>query len=61
MGIFIRGFIWDIPVLIFAYVLFWGAETEEIQQVKSIQASSGAFAAVLTDGSVATWGDPDSP
>ena len=23
-GFFIRGFIWDIPILIFAYVLFWG-------------------------------------
>ena len=24
MGLIIRGFIWDIPILIFAYVLFWG-------------------------------------
>ena len=24
MGFSIRGFIWDIPILIFAYVLFWG-------------------------------------
>ena len=24
LGFFIRGFIWDIPILIFAYVLFWG-------------------------------------
>ena len=24
MGFIIRGFIWDIPTLIFAYVLFWG-------------------------------------
>ena len=24
MGFIIRGFIWDIPILIFAYVLFWG-------------------------------------
>ena len=23
-GFIIRGFIWDIPILIFAYVLFWG-------------------------------------
>ena len=23
MGFIIRGFIWDIPILIFAYVLFW--------------------------------------
>ena len=24
MGFIIGGFIWDIPILIFAYVLFWG-------------------------------------
>ena len=24
MGFIIRGLIWDIPILIFAYVLFWG-------------------------------------
>ena len=24
LGFIIRGFIWDIPILIFAYVLFWG-------------------------------------
>ena len=24
MGFIIRGFIWDIPILIFAFVLFWG-------------------------------------
>ena len=24
MGFIIRGCIWDIPILIFAYVLFWG-------------------------------------
>ena len=24
MGFIIRGFIWDVPILIFAYVLFWG-------------------------------------
>ena len=24
MGFIIRGVIWDIPILIFAYVLFWG-------------------------------------
>ena len=24
LGFFIRGFIWDIPILIFAYVVFWG-------------------------------------
>ena len=24
MGFIIRGFIWDIPILIFAYVLCWG-------------------------------------
>ena len=24
MGFIIRGFIWDIPIRIFAYVLFWG-------------------------------------
>ena len=24
MGFIIRGFIWDIPILIVAYVLFWG-------------------------------------
>ena len=26
MGFIIRGFIWDIPILIFAYVLFWGLD-----------------------------------
>ena len=24
LGFIIRGLIWDIPILIFAYVLFWG-------------------------------------
>ena len=24
MGFIVRGLIWDIPILIFAYVLFWG-------------------------------------
>ena len=24
MGFIIRGVIWDVPILIFAYVLFWG-------------------------------------
>ena len=24
LGFIIRGFIWDIPLLVFAYVLFWG-------------------------------------
>ena len=24
LGFIIRGFIWDIPILVFAYVLFWG-------------------------------------
>ena len=24
MSFIVRGFIWDIPILIFAYVLFWG-------------------------------------
>ena len=28
MGLIIRGFIWDIPILIFAYVLFWGPNLE---------------------------------
>ena len=28
MGFIIRGFIWDIPILIFAYVLFWGPKTD---------------------------------
>ena len=26
MGFIIRGFIWDIPILMFAYVLFLGPE-----------------------------------
>ena len=29
-----------------------------IQQLQAVQASAAAFAAVLADGSVATWGDP---
>ena len=27
MGFIIIGFIWDIPILVFAYVLFWGPIT----------------------------------
>ena len=27
-SLYIRGFIWDIPILIFAYVLFWGPREE---------------------------------
>ena len=30
MGFIIRGFIWDIPILIFAYVLFWGPRKERM-------------------------------
>ena len=33
MGLIIRGCIWDIPILIFYYVLFWGPITPGIQQV----------------------------
>ena len=24
LGFIVRGYVWDIPILIFAYVLFWG-------------------------------------
>ena len=31
LGFIIRGFIWDIPVLIFAYVLFWGPINPDVR------------------------------
>lgn len=31
---------------------------DQLQNVQAIQASFGAFAALLSDGSVVTWGDP---
>ena len=34
MGFIIRGFIWDIPILIFAYVLFWGPIIEALERPK---------------------------
>ena len=32
---------------------------DQLKGVQQVQASSGAFAAILADGSVVTWGDPD--
>ena len=31
----------------------------QLKNVQQIQASLSAFAAILSDGSVVTWGDPD--
>ena len=31
----------------------------QLKGVQQVQATSGAFAAILADGSVVTWGDPD--
>ena len=40
-----------------------GGDSSEVQDqlkgVQRIQATSGAFAAILADGLVVTWGDPD--
>ena len=35
------------------------AVQSQLKNVQQIQASSGAFAAILDDGSVVTWGDAD--
>ena len=35
------------------------AVQEQLKNVQQIQASSGAFAAILGDGSVVTWGHAD--
>ena len=47
-------------------VVTWGiydADSSEVQDqlrgVLHVQANAGAFAAILADGSVVTWGDPD--
>jgi hypothetical protein len=32
---------------------------DQLRNVQQIQSTSGAFAAILADGSVVTWGDPD--
>ena len=32
---------------------------DELRDVQQIQAAYGAFAAILSDGSVVTWGDAD--
>ena len=32
---------------------------DQLKGVQQVQASYGAFAAILADGSVVTWGDPD--
>ena len=35
------------------------AVQDQLKGVQQVQATSGAFAAILADGSVVTWGDPD--
>ena len=41
-----------------------GGDSSEVQDqlkiVQQVQGAFGAFAAILADGSVVTWGDPDS-
>ena len=41
----------------------WGGDSSEVQDhlkdVQQLQATLGAFAAILADGSVVTWGSPD--
>ena len=41
-----------------------GGDSSEVQDqlkgVQQVQATYGAFAAILVDGSVVTWGDPGS-
>ena len=50
-----------------ARVVTWGdpddgGDSSEVQDllkgVQQVQATTGAFAAILADGSVVTWGDP---
>ena len=40
-----------------------GGDSSEVQDqlkgVQQVQATTSAFAAILADGSVVTWGDPD--
>ena len=33
---------------------------DDLRHVEQILATAGAFAAILADGSVVTWGDPDA-
>eukprot|EP00434_Breviolum_minutum_P020626 symbB.v1.2.018187.t1/scaffold1440.1/size119446/2 len=41
----------------------WGGDSSEVRDqlrgVQQIQATDGAFAAILSDGSIVTWGNPD--
>ena len=36
LGFFIRGFIWDIPILFFSYVLFWDPTKEPLQRTRQM-------------------------
>jgi hypothetical protein len=47
----------------------WGASAfggdsskvqHQLKNVQQVQATQGAFAAIVADGSVVTWGDPDA-
>ena len=48
MGFLLREFIWDIPILIFAYVLFWGPITllEDLAAELEHQAGGGVGSGV---------------
>jgi len=35
------------------------AVQDQLRNVQQVHATSGAFAAILSDGTVVTWGDPD--
>ena len=36
LGFIIRGFIWDIPILFFSYVLFWDPTKEPLQRTRQM-------------------------
>ena len=39
-------------------ILWWQKFRDQLVRVQQVQATRGAFAAILADGSVVTWGDP---
>ena len=59
MGFIIRGFIWDIPILVFAYVLFWGPiiDSRDLPRVPFKGCTMGSIKGSIRDleGLEVTW------
>ena len=55
MGFIIRGLIWEIPIPIVAYVLFWGALIQGFRVLGAVQASCTRESSEVVESRLSGW------